>query len=121
MTRTRANITVYTKILSKKVADNAGFEIEFISYDQSEMSMNGIVMGKADIILTVSGSKQGLTTATLPYTKVSYLPLVKKTRTFLRTVKFTSAYWQTIRGLQIILTTNTNNGLSKNIHPLTHF
>ena len=40
--------------------------------------MNGIVMGKADIILTVSGSKQGLTTATLPYTKVSYLPLVKK-------------------------------------------
>ncbi len=42
------------------------------------MSMNGIVMGKADIILTVSGSKQGLTTATLPYTKVSYLPLVKK-------------------------------------------
>ena len=40
--------------------------------------MNGIVMGKADIILTVSGSKQGLTTATMPYTKVSYLPLVKK-------------------------------------------
>ena len=67
MTRTRANITVYTKILSKK-----------LPYDQSEMSMNGIVMGKADIILTVSGSKQGLTTATLPYTKVSYLPLVKK-------------------------------------------
>ena len=120
--KARANITVYTKILSKKVADNAGFEIEFISYDQSEMSMNGIVMGKADIILTVSGSKQGLTTATIPYTKVSYLPLVKKdTNIFLRTVKFMSAYWQTIRGLQIILTTNTNNGLSKNIHPLTHF
>lgn len=68
---------IYEDII-KKVADNAGFEIEFISYDQSEMSMNGIVMGKADIILTVSGSKQGLTTATLPYTKVSYLPLVKK-------------------------------------------
>ena len=111
---------IYEDII-KKVADNAGFEIEFISYDQSEMSMNGIVMGKADIILTVSGSKQGLTTATLPYTKVSYLPLVKKDTNILRTVKFTSAYWQTIRGLQIILTTNTNNGLSKNIHPLTHF
>ena len=80
-------------------------------------------MGKADIILTVSEFKtrsyhlqhcliQGFHT----------LPLVKKTaKHFLRTVKFTSAYWQTIRGLQIILTTNTNNGLVENIHPLTHF
>lgn len=68
---------IYEDII-KKVADNAGFETEFISYNQSEMSMNGIVMGKADVILTVSGSKQGLTTATMPYTKVSYLPVVKK-------------------------------------------
>lgn len=68
---------IYEDII-KKVADNAGFETEFISYNQSEMSMNGIVMGKADIILTVSGSKQGLTTATIPYTTVSYLPIVKK-------------------------------------------
>ena len=29
---------IYEDII-KKVADNAGFEIEFISYDQSEMSM----------------------------------------------------------------------------------
>lgn len=55
MTRTQANITVYTKDIIKSC--NAGFEIEFISYDQSEMSMNGIVIGKTDIILTVSGSK----------------------------------------------------------------
>ncbi len=120
MTRTRANITVYTKILSK-VADNAGFEIEFISYDQSEMSMNGIVMGKADIILTVSGSKQGLTTATLPYTKVSYLPLVKKDTNIFEDSEIHVGILADDSWITDYLDDKYKQWSVENIHPLTHF
>lgn len=70
---------MYVKILNK-IAENSGFKIEFIPYDQSEMSMNGIVMGKADAILNVSGSRQGLIEASAPYTYMSYMPIALKDR-----------------------------------------
>lgn len=65
---------IYIDIV-EKVAKSAGFEVEFISYDQSAMSMNGIVMGKADAILSVSDSKQGLIEASTPYASISYMPI----------------------------------------------
>lgn len=65
---------IYIDIV-RSVAENAGFSVEFISYDQSAMSMNGIVMGKADAIISVSGSKQGLIEASTPYASISYMPI----------------------------------------------
>lgn len=68
---------IYVDIV-KQVADTAGFTIEFIPFNLSEMSMNGIVMGKADAILTVSDSTQGLISASEPYSSITYMPIIKK-------------------------------------------
>ncbi len=68
---------VYIDIL-KKITDNAGIELEYVPDDQKDMTMTSIMQGKADAILTVSASQQGLIEATEPYTSISYLPVGKE-------------------------------------------
>ncbi len=68
---------VYVDIIDK-VAEGSGVNIEFVSAGGNRMTANAIVTGKADAVLTVSGSKEGLITATEPYTSIAYLPVAKK-------------------------------------------
>lgn len=68
---------VYVDII-EKVAKSSGIEIQYISDDLYNSPLNYINEGKADAILTVSGSTQGLVTATEPYTSIAYLPIAKK-------------------------------------------
>ncbi len=68
---------VYIDII-EKVAKNSGLEIEYIPDDLYHSPLDCISAGQADAMLTVSGSIQGLVTATEPYTSISYLPIAKK-------------------------------------------
>ncbi len=61
----------------RKIAETAGFEAEFVPYDSYDPTMNNIIMGEGDALLTVSGSTQGVVTATVPYTSISYVPVIK--------------------------------------------
>lgn len=65
---------LYVEIL-KQAAHNTGLRLKYIPDDQPDMTLNSIEMGKSDIILTVSGSKEGLFKATEPYTHISYMPV----------------------------------------------
>lgn len=67
---------VFVEII-RKIAENSGIELEFVS-GGSNVSEDAITSGRADAILTVSDSKEGLVTATEPYTTVSYIPVGKK-------------------------------------------
>ena len=61
----------------KKVAQNCSLELEYIPCEQENINMNSIVIGRADIILNVSGSTQGLVEASTPYTTMNYVTIVK--------------------------------------------
>ncbi len=68
--------------MAENIASAIGLDIEYIAYEPSEMSMNGIIMGKADAILTVSGSVQGVVEASEPYDYLSYLPIAAKDKDY---------------------------------------
>lgn len=68
---------VYENIV-EKIAQTAGIPIEYIPYDDYDATLDNIIMGNGDAFLTASGSKQGLITATAPYTSISYIPVSKK-------------------------------------------
>ncbi len=67
---------IYVEYL-KKVAQNCNLELEYIPGEQEDINMNSIVIGRADVILNVSGSTQGLVEATTPYTTLDYAVVVK--------------------------------------------
>lgn len=67
---------LYVEIL-KQIASNTGLEIKYIPDDQPDMTMSSIEAGTSDVILTVSGSTDGLIRATEPYTHISYLPVTR--------------------------------------------
>ncbi|MCH5210500.1 MAG: EAL domain-containing protein [Oscillospiraceae bacterium] len=67
---------IYIDVL-KKVAANCGLELVYIPGEQEDITMNSIVIGRADIILTVTGSSQGLIEASKPYASLKYVPVVK--------------------------------------------
>lgn len=62
----------------RKVCETAGLETEFIPYNHYDATMNNIIMGEGDAMLTVSGSSEGIVTATEPYTSISYIPVSKQ-------------------------------------------
>lgn len=68
---------LYVEIL-KQIAQNTGLKIKYIPDDQPNMTLNSIEMGRSDIMLTVSGSTEGLVKATEPYTHIAYLPVARK-------------------------------------------
>ncbi|MGN0107534.1 MAG: EAL domain-containing protein [Hominilimicola sp.] len=67
---------IYIDIM-EKVSKNSGISIEYVPGDLYHSPIDCINAGKADAILTVSGSTQGLVTATEPYTSISYLAIAK--------------------------------------------
>lgn len=68
---------LYVEIL-KQISRNTGLKIKYIPDDQPDMTLNSIEMGRADVILSVSDSTEGLVKATEPYTHISYLPVAYK-------------------------------------------
>ncbi len=69
---------IYVDIL-EKIALNAGLEIEYIPNDMNDEDQlkEDMMLGKADAILNVSGSEQGITEATIPYTSVTFYPIAR--------------------------------------------
>ncbi len=63
--------------IARKITNTAGLEVEFIPYNHYDATMNNIIMGQGDALLTASGSVGGLITATEPYTSISYIPVSK--------------------------------------------
>ena len=70
---------VYIDIVDKIIA-NAGMEVEYIRSDLTNEAQirEDMLLGKADAILCVSGSEQGVTDATLSYTSVTFHPVVRE-------------------------------------------
>lgn len=70
---------IYIDIL-EQIAKNAGLTIEYISDDINDMevTIESVMQGKADAILTVSGTTAEIIKATDPYTSLSYMPVADK-------------------------------------------
>ncbi len=69
---------IYIDIVNK-IALNAGLEVEYIQNDMTDESKlkDDMMLGRADAVLNVSGSEQGITEATIPYTSVTFYPITK--------------------------------------------
>lgn len=71
---------IYIDIVDK-IAANAGFEVEYIQNNDmtNEAKIReDMLLGKGDAILCVSGSEQGIIDATLPYTSITFHPIVRE-------------------------------------------
>lgn len=70
---------LYIDIVNQ-IASNAGLDVEYIYTDinNEDKLTENMVLGKADAILTVSASMQGIIDATDPYTTLSFHPVGKK-------------------------------------------
>ncbi len=69
---------IYIDIINK-IAANAGMEIEYIPNDMNDENRlkEDMMLGKADAVLNVSGSEQGVTEATIPYTSIIFYPVAR--------------------------------------------
>ena len=67
---------IYIDIL-EQIASNSGLKIEYVPDDLNELdvTIDSVLQGKADAILTVSGTMQEVIKATDPYTSLSYMPV----------------------------------------------
>lgn len=70
---------IYIDIL-EQIAANAGLTIEYISDDINDLdvTVESVIQGKADAILTVSGTTAEIIKATDPYTSLSFMPVADK-------------------------------------------
>ena len=61
----------------EEIASNAGLELEYIPNDfkSEDALIENIVMGRADALLTVSASTQGVIEATEPYASLTFYPV----------------------------------------------
>lgn len=65
--------------IADKIGKTSGLEIEYVPYKEYDATLNNIIMGQGDALLTASGDTTGLIEATVPYTSISYIPVAKKT------------------------------------------
>ena len=61
----------------EELASNAGLELEYVQNDfkSEDALIENIVMGRADAVLTVSASTQGVIEATEPYASLTFYPV----------------------------------------------